>query len=87
MQRLDASFGASQPGGLNAGELGWKQITLNLADFTVFKAEPTDAGLESVTACLRAIDSIRFIVAFPRGTESITGTLWLTNIELLTKPQ
>jgi hypothetical protein len=70
------------------------QVRLPLADFnvTLAKGPPPDGGpappsSETITACLRTVDSISFIVSLPPGTSSIAGTLYLDSIEVTTKPK
>jgi hypothetical protein len=72
------------------GAAGWgNQVALKLSGFSP-KGPPSDGGpplSELATACLRAVDSISFIVTLPPGTNLIAGALYLDGVEVTTKPK
>lgn len=67
--------------GVTVDAVGWslvkRNLTLTPTDFVVV---PSSA--ESLAACLRAVDRIRFIVAIPAQPSPIAGVLELDGIEL-----
>lgn len=76
---------------LSAEAVNWgNQVRLKLAAFQVTLVDgPLDASpppSEPISACLRSVDSIRFIVPLQGGTNPIAGTLLLDGIEVTTTP-